>query len=147
MPTLEINTNIGCKLACTFCPQDKIVKNYKDKDNKNLSFDKFEYYLSKIPKHVRIDFSGMTEPFLNPETNEFINYSYKKEYLVSIYTTLVGLKPNKAKKLLDRWGNKISKSCPWVIHLPDSTNNMRGWKKTDEYMETLNCFIDYKKKK
>ena len=38
MPTIEINTNVGCKLACTFCPQDKLVKSYNKKINLSLIF-------------------------------------------------------------------------------------------------------------
>lgn len=146
MPSIEINTNVGCKLACTFCPQDKLVKSYKTRGLKNLTFDNYKKFLSKIPSHVRIDFSGMTEPFLNPETPEMVHYTFEKGYAVAIYTTMVGLNVKNANELLKKWSGKINQNTPWVIHLPDKENNMRGWKKTEEYIQTLNCFIEHKKK-
>lgn len=146
MASIEINTNVGCKLACTFCPQDKLVKSYKTKGTKELTYEDYEKYLAKIPPHVRIDFSGMTEPFLNPLSSKMINHTFEKGYSVAIYTTLTGLKPIDASQILEKWSHQISENTPWVIHLPDKENNMRGWKKTDEYLETLNCFIEHKKK-
>ena len=146
MPTIEINTNVGCKLACTFCPQDKLVKSYNKKTTRDLSFDKYKELLKKIPKHVRIDFSGMTEPFLNAEAYKMVDHTFQEGYEVAIYTTLTGLKPSNAEDMLKTWNKKISKNSPWVIHLPDKDKNMRGWKKTDEYIETLKIFLSFKKK-
>tara|TARA_B110000037_G_scaffold223161_1_gene303107 strand:+ start:3656 stop:4651 length:996 start_codon:yes stop_codon:yes gene_type:complete len=146
MASIEINTNVGCKLACTFCPQDKLVKKYnKTKSIKDLSFDSYKELLSRIPKHVRIDFSGMTEPFLNLEASKMVNHTFDQGYAVAIYTTLTGLNIDDAKNLLNKWSKRILKKTPWVVHLPDKQNNMRGWKKTKEYTETLEYFLTFKK--
>ena len=84
MASIEINTNVGCKLACTFCPQDKLVKKYnKTKSIKDLSYDSYKELLSRIPKHVRIDFSGMTEPFLNLEASKMVNHTFDQGYDVA----------------------------------------------------------------
>lgn len=135
-----------CKLACTFCPQDKLVKSYNKKTTRDLSFDKYKELLKKIPKHVRIDFSGMMEPFLNAEAYKMVDHTFQEGYEVAIYTTLTGLKPSNAEDMLKKWNKKISKNSPWVIHLPDKDKNMRGWRKTNEYIGTLKIFLSFKKK-
>ena len=63
MPTLEITTTIGCPLACTFCPQDKLSIAYGNTTSKRLEISTFKEIIAKIPKYVRIDFSGYVEPF------------------------------------------------------------------------------------
>lgn len=40
MASLEITTLLGCSLNCTFCPQDKLKKNYKDDTSKILTLKK-----------------------------------------------------------------------------------------------------------
>jgi hypothetical protein len=144
MASLEITTLLGCSLNCTFCPQDKLKKNYKHDTSKILTFDNFKLILNKISNHVRIDFSGMTEPFLNPEAIKMVQYSYEKKMNVSIYTTLVGIKIDQADFILNNYRFKISSANPWVIHLPDNSNNMRGWKNTETYRQVLKKFVDDK---
>jgi radical SAM protein with 4Fe4S-binding SPASM domain len=146
MATLEITTLLGCSLNCTFCPQDKLRENYRKDTAKILSFENFTKILNKIPNHVRIDFSGMTEPFLNPEAIEMVKYCYAKKRNVTIYTTLVGIKTDEADFLLNNYRTKISSVNPWVIHLPDNSNNMRGWKNTLIYRSVLKKFVDDKVK-
>lgn len=146
MPTLEITTKLGCSLACSFCPQDEFIKNYPRNQEKILSLENFKLALESVPKHVRIDFSGMTEPWLNLDATEMVNYAYECEYPVAVYTTLEGMSAKDAKLLLERFHRKITPYTPWVIHLPDSENNMRGWRISDKYIDTLNAILDYKKK-
>src|SRR5580658_4188911 len=66
MPSLEFTLMVGCPLKCTFCPQDRLRGVY-GKNTKYMSLDDFKTILSKIPNHVRIDFSGMAEPWTNPD--------------------------------------------------------------------------------
>ena len=65
MPSIEFTLMVGCPLKCTFCPQDRLRGIY-GKNTKYLSPDDFKTILSKIPSHVRIDFSGMAEPGPTP---------------------------------------------------------------------------------
>jgi len=66
--TMEITTVIGCKIRCAYCPQSKLMKKYAEKSNiYKMTFDTFKSCLDKIPFNVQIDFSGMGEPWMNPE--------------------------------------------------------------------------------
>ena len=78
MSSLEITTLIGCPLACTFCPQDSLAQSYGTGNERMLTLDKFKQIITKLPPHVRIDFSGMAEPFVNPQCirNEGVDSIY-----------------------------------------------------------------------
>lgn len=114
MSTMEITTRIGCKNACSYCPQDAFVKAYKARsDLFEMPFDLFKKCLDKVPKHVRIDFSGMAEPWLNRQCTEMLLYAHSKGYSLAVYTTLVGME----KEDID-----AIKDIPFQIfevHLPD----------------------------
>lgn len=144
MATMEFTTKIGCSLACKFCPQDKIVRNYRRDTDRMLSFENFKIVVEKIPANVRIDFSGMAEPWLNPAATQMVVHAFELGRPVSIYTTLQGLSPDDAKYLLDCFADRIAPGTPWVIHLPDNDNNMIGWKPTKAYLETLAIFAKFK---
>jgi hypothetical protein len=62
MTCLEITTMVGCPLKCTYCPQDQLRGTY-GQNEKYLPLENFKLILSKVPYYVRIDFSGMAEPF------------------------------------------------------------------------------------
>ena len=64
MESIEITTKIGCPVQCKYCPQDKLIANYKS-DKTMMDFKDFRRWIDKVPTHVRVDFSGMCEPFLN----------------------------------------------------------------------------------
>ena len=67
MPRLEITTMVGCPLQCTFCPQTNLKGAYSThKADKYLTGENFKRIVDKLPSHVRIDFSGMSEPWANP---------------------------------------------------------------------------------
>jgi radical SAM protein with 4Fe4S-binding SPASM domain len=87
---LEITTIFPCSNACKFCPQDKWRNVYQGKHR--LTYDEFCKVLEKIPKHVRIDFSGFSEPFLNRESSLMMQRAYQRGYQVTLYTTLVGFR-------------------------------------------------------
>ncbi len=145
MPTLEITTRLGCALACRFCPQDRLVKSYPSGESRQLSLADFRSVLAKVPKHVRIDFSGMAEPWLNPEATEMAVLAFENRPKVAIYTTLQGMKPDDAAMLLTRFGHRIGPETPWVIHLPDNEGNMTGWRPSDEYFRSLGHFVAFRR--
>jgi len=136
MATLEITTKIGCGMACTYCPQDKLSQAYGSSAQKLLTFDTFKAVIDKLPPHVRIDFSGMSEPFENTECMDFIRYASGKKNPICIYTTLAGLKrcdlPDFVRLI------KVKRISTVVIHMPDQNGNMRGWKFSEDYLEALN---------
>jgi radical SAM protein with 4Fe4S-binding SPASM domain len=140
MASIEITTNVGCTLACKFCPQDKISKLYKNSSDRMMSLENYQLILSKIPKNVRIDFSGYSEPFLNPLAIDFIEYTANNGYQQSIYSTLTGISLENANKLFDLLeSRKINK---FIIHLPDNHNNMPGFKLHKEYYDCLKILLE-----
>jgi Radical SAM superfamily/Iron-sulfur cluster-binding domain len=145
MPTLEITTSLGCPLACRFCPQDRLVKAYPARDARSLTLENFRTILRKVPRHVRIDFSGMAEPWLNPEATEMVVHAFERRPKVAIYTTLQGMKPDDAAMLIERYGHRIAQEMPWVIHLPDGEGNMTGWRPSEDYFQALGHFIAFRR--
>jgi len=111
---MEITTVIGCPIRCRYCPQDKLIKAYTQRSNIfRMDFNTFKKCLDKIPSYIRIDFSGMAEPWINPECTKMVLYSYRRGFKIIINTTLVGM------TLVDL---ELIKGIPFeefVVHLPD----------------------------
>lgn len=134
-PSIELTTMVGCPLMCTFCPQENLRENYGD-SAKYLSVENLKLYLEKIPQHVRIDFSGMAEPWANPSCSEMLELVLTKGFKVAIYTTLYGMsKPDYVAELLKKYVEQVEIVC---IHLPDNNGNMKGWKFSQEWLTAFN---------
>lgn len=113
-PTMEITVSFPCVNACEFCPQDKWRSAYGGKNR--LSYEEFQALLEKIPRQVRIDFSGFSEPFANREAARMMKWAHRQGYGVGLFTTLVGLRPEDVE---------IIREVPFYpcnLHLPDDTN-------------------------
>jgi hypothetical protein len=140
VPSLEFTMMVGCPLKCTFCPQDTLRGMY-GKAAKYLSLEDYRTILAKVPRHVRIDFSGMAEPWANPAATEMLRHTLEAGYPMAIYTTLYGMTPEDAAGVLDllrRHAPQIEVLC---LHLPDRQGNMRGWRYSKEYEQVLIAFI------
>lgn len=135
MATLEITTIIGCPLACTFCPQDTLTVSYGSSSERTLSLDKFKIILNKLPSHVRIDFSGMSEPFANPSCIDMVALAAESKNPIAIYTTLVGLTRYAVDYLVKLI--KARRFSIFNIHLPDGEGNMRGFLYNEDYHYAL----------
>lgn len=130
MPSLEFTMMVGCPLMCTFCPQDKLRASYGNRQ-KYFQLDDFRAILAKTPKHVRIDFSGMAEPWTNPDCTHMLAHTLHIGFNVAIYTTMHGmLDPEHVACLLRDHAGQVEVLC---LHLPDAAGNMRGWKPSREY--------------
>ncbi|MEJ2200693.1 MAG: SPASM domain-containing protein [Desulfuromonadaceae bacterium] len=129
-PTLEITTIFPCVNRCRDCPQDAWRRAYTGKAR--LTFAEFQLLLKKIPKRVRLDFSGFSEPFANPEASLMMRHAVEQGYRVALFTTLVGFKSRDLDRLR---GLHI---YPCAVHLPDDTN----FKVPDEdrWLETFRLF-------
>lgn len=141
MPTLEITTTLGCPVNCTVCPQ-KLLKSVYKGSVSSLSFDNFAKILEKVPKHVRIDFSGMSEPWSNLDCTKMLRHSLEAGYDVAIYTTFVGMTKQDVDDLYEMillYKKKIVKLC---LHLPDANKNMRGWSYNSDYQHALKLFLE-----
>lgn len=147
MPTLEITTMLGCPLMCTFCPQPRLKRKYeknndlREKESKYMTLENFRLILSKTPKHVRIDFSGMAEPWANPDCTEMLRIALESGYTVAVFSTLYGMSEQDADlvvELLRKYREQIAAVC---LHLPDANGNMPGWKHSKNWE---NVFIKLK---
>ena len=146
MSTLEITTMLGCPIMCNFCPQDELKDGY-DMNNKYLSLDDFISITNKVPKDVRIDFSGMAEPWVNDKCTDMVEHALSQGFRVAIYTTLYNMTENDAIRvinLLDNYRSQVEVLC---IHLQDKNNNMRGLKLDLNWLNIANLFIEFYNKK
>lgn len=140
MPTLEITTMIGCPLMCTFCPQETLRDGVQN-EHKYMSYENFEKIIKKIPKHVRIDFSGMAEPWANKDCTRMLEHVLREGYDVAIYTTLYGIKIDEVDYLIHMLLAYKSQIKQFVIHLQDKNGNMKGMKITEEWCQVLDKFL------
>ncbi len=125
-------------MKCTFCPQDKLVSNYPPDAVRALSLVNFKIIVDKLPTYVRIDFSGMAEPWANRAATEMLRYALEQGRTVAIYTTLQGMRdPLEVAGLLMQYEKQIEVV---VVHLPDTRGNMRGFKDSERYQEALKIF-------
>jgi len=92
MDRLEVTTRIGCKVNCVYCAQAKLVREYRKRSNEiQMSLDVFRSCIGKLPVAVDIHFSGMCEPWLNPECADMILYAHGRGHRIKVSTTLTGL--------------------------------------------------------
>jgi organic radical activating enzyme len=138
MKTLEITTQVGCPLMCTFCPQDKLRQAYTD-PTKKMSVETFTTVLSKLPKDVRIVFAGYTEPWANDLCNDFVELSLFAGFDIGIYTTLYNINPTQCDRLIGLIKQYSSQIKDFWVHLPDQNNNMLGFRYSEDFAYTLNC--------
>lgn len=112
----EITTEIGCPVNCKkYCPQEVITKNYVGE--KFLSLWAFKNLIKTIPHNIPINFSGVCEPFKNPQVGAMIPYAHSIGHPVIVFSTLVGLSPIGAD------GISRVPFQEFVLHLPDANKN------------------------
>jgi hypothetical protein len=130
---LEITTKIGCPVNCMkYCPQDLIIKKHAGEEHL-LTLDAFKTYISTLPAGLPVNFSGICEPFSNPETIDLIEFA-AQNHPVRVFTTLVGLKPEQAERLVR------TKFQVFQVHMPDVKGNAKI-PITDEYLKTLGIIM------
>jgi len=144
MPSLEITTQIGCPLMCTFCPQDKLAKAYKDPVRK-MTVETFQTVLNKLPLDYKIIFAGYTEPWANPLCSQFVLMALERNFNISIYSTLYNIDITQANDLAELLEKHHKQVDEFWIHLPDKNSNMRGFKYSEEYENVLRRMLSMKK--
>ena len=123
-PTMEFTTSIspkGCVVNCAFCPQRTLEKIYHAHKGqpKTLSLARFIQIVDKLPKEVRVTFSGFTEPWLNKECTKMMQYANYKGHPLSAFSTGVGMTLDDVEAVKD---------IPWTkgpnggfcLHIPDA---------------------------
>jgi organic radical activating enzyme len=132
-PTLEVTTMIGCPLMCNFCPQDNLRDAYGKESPKYMSLDTFKTVIDKLPKNCRIDFSGMAEPWVNPDCTAMVEYALTSGKNIAVYTTLYNWTEETARDVLALFNRHRSQVEVFSIHFPDEYGNMKGWKYSKEW--------------
>ncbi len=131
MPVIEITTRIGCKIACSYCPQKVLIREYrKRKAPLVMSREVFEKCIATVPKDVEIVFCGMCEPTLNPDLAEMVRLAYRRGHRTSLETTLVDLSLQDLDELKDVKLNSLA------IHLP-SAELLEKIPVNDDYLSVL----------
>jgi radical SAM protein with 4Fe4S-binding SPASM domain len=131
---LELTTLVGCPLMCTFCPQEKLRKNYDGLETRKLTLSALKVMLSRVSRQTRIDFSGMSEPWANEECTSMLRYVLEEGFRVAIYTTLYGMSAHDAEEVRELCIAHSSQVEVFCVHLPDKNKNMRGWRLTAAWM-------------
>jgi MoaA/NifB/PqqE/SkfB family radical SAM enzyme len=126
-PTLEITTMIGCPLMCNYCPQDSLRDAYGD-DIKYMQLEDFKTIVDKLPMDVRLDFSGQSEPWVNPECTDMVAYALAKGFKLAIFTTLYNWNEDTVHRMGELLLQYAAQIEIFKIHFPDEKGNMRGWK-------------------
>ena len=103
MATLEITTKIGCRNNCAYCPQDRLIgafsrkrdQTHLDRAKSNGIFmmgpETFARCLARVPVSVDIHFTGMCEPWLNPDCTRMLLLAHERGHRIAASTTLAGM--------------------------------------------------------
>jgi iron-sulfur cluster protein len=111
---LEITTAKVCPVNCKpHCPQEKFREAYGGRAQELLSYDDFCQAIETVPSTVWIGFSGFAEPFLNQRAVDMMQYARDRGHRLTLYTTLVGLKPEDVGRVKSIAPEEL------VLHLPD----------------------------
>src|SRR5207247_4071008 len=71
---IEFTLQIGCQLACDYCPQTVLATRFKQDGGpvKRMTMDTFMTILDHCPlDEIGVDFSGYSDPCLHPQFIEF----------------------------------------------------------------------------
>lgn len=133
MSSLAFTTQIGCKVNCIrYCPQELVVA--KHKGMKPLTLEAFKQLITTVPPDITLHFAGFSEPFLNPECIDMIEWAHKKGHEIKIYSTLVGMTPEVAERVTH------IPITHFELHLPD-THDAAHIEITEEYLKCLGIIL------
>ena len=136
MKFLEITTNVGCPVDCTYCPQETFLAEYGSgkRGKRTLSLTDLDKVLAKLPNDCEIGFSGFAEPWNNEDCTEMVLRCMRKGVRITIYTTLVGMTMNDVRIMS---GMSFKTFC---VHLP-TVNKTENIPVTSEYLEVLESVL------
>lgn len=139
---VEITTRIGCKVNCRFCPQSTLLQKYYENDADRasvMSLEMFSKCLDHVPQNCVIIFSGMAEPFLNPDCLEMIKLAASSGRAVNLYTTLVGVDMSMIEQLRDIQFEFVT------LHVADKYG-YANIPVSDEYYRMVDMLINWRQK-
>lgn len=123
---LEVSTAIGCPLGCDYCPQAVVARAYQGP--RYLTPEVWGQCLAKLPTDVKVVFSGLAEPWSNPDCTTLLLQAAARGP-VHVFTTLAGTTLADVERLRDV-------PLHLDIHLPDAAGRMR-LEVTAEYLAVL----------
>ncbi len=88
LSAIEVTTQVGCRVACAYCPQSAFTRSYSS-NKRSLTLDDFYKAIGKLPRSTRIHFTGFSEPLLHPDFYKMIDFCHKQAFYTKISTTLV----------------------------------------------------------
>jgi radical SAM protein with 4Fe4S-binding SPASM domain len=138
--TLEITTVVGCPLACDCCPQGLLRSRYAEGSSREMTLGDFRTILSSVPADVRVDFSGMAEPWTATDTTAMFRHALQSGHPVSVYTTLVGMNDDDVAFLIENMEH-FGLENPFCLHLPDDEGVMAGFRASPEYRDRVGRVI------
>jgi hypothetical protein len=83
-----------------------------------MSLDNFKKVIDKLPKEIRVTFSGFTEPWMNKHTTDMLLYANKSGHRISVFTTGVGMLVDDVKRIKDIKFDE-GPNGGFCLHLPD----------------------------
>ena len=135
MKSLEITTRIGCPVNCKYCPQKTIIKAYTKRSRiRQMTLETFKTCLDKLPARVDIHFTGMCEPWINPQCSQMVLHALTKGHAVGVSTTLQGM-GLKDLELLKPHAYKF-----FSIHLP-TEKGTESIRVDEQYLALLSGFV------
>ena len=141
-PSLEITTVMGCRVNCKYCPQSALVSKYFEQDNnraRELTIDVFKTCIDKMPQNTIVIFSGASEPCLNENVYEMIEYANSKHHILRLLTTLEGMTIEGFERIKDIPFEAV------VLHAPDMDRYAKI-ELSDNYFNILDRVLAAKKK-
>lgn len=133
MAFIEITTNIGCKVNCSYCPQDKIIQAYQKRSKiKQMSLETFKTCLDKVPPEIIVCFAGFSEAWLNPDCTRMLLYAHERGHKIGTFTTLMGMN----SRDID-----LIEGIPFknfYVHLPSENSESENIEINEHYLQVLN---------
>jgi organic radical activating enzyme len=140
---LEVTTNIGCRLRCSYCPQALVSRKYLATPRatgtagpplQTMTPKALERYIESVPADVHVHFSGFSEPWHAEDCVDMIRMIHGRGHLVAVFTTADAMRAGDVARLV---GIPFKR---FLVHLPDVDGQMR---KTvdDRYLALLKMLV------
>ena len=89
---IEFTLTHACPVMCIYCPQHEYINAYSSTQSTQMtSLVDYKRMLSHVDDVTNnIDFSGYTEPLVNPDWYNIFKYTVDQGYNLTLYSTLYG---------------------------------------------------------
>ena len=90
-----------------------------------MTLENFKKVIDKLPKEIRITFSGFTEPWLNKHCTDMLLYAHEQGHPVSAFSTGVGMTLDDVERIKDIPFTQ-GPNGGFCLHLPDQELILKG---------------------